>query len=55
MDIYHPKIHNFGYVSCNAHKITQYFETQKLLETMKIVLCMPVEYPLTQLLQECTT
>ena len=46
---------NFSYVSCNEHSIALYFETQKLLGAMKIVLCMPVEYPLNQLLQECTT
>ena len=42
----------FGYVSCTVHRITLYFEPQKLLDAMKMVLCMPVEYPLTQLLQE---
>jgi len=41
----------FGYVSCNVHRIALYFEPQKLLEAMKMVLCMPVEYPLTELLQ----
>ena len=27
---------NFGYVSCNVHKIILHFGTQKLLEAMKI-------------------
>ena len=46
--VYHCKnlsviLSDFGYVSCNVHKIAIYFETQKLFEAMKIVLCMPVE------------
>jgi len=42
---------HFGYVSCDN---IQY--TLKHIKVMRIVLCMPVEYPLTQFLPEllCT-
>ena len=34
---------NFSYLSCNVYRIKPCFETQKLLEAMKMVLGMPVE------------